>query len=124
MVPRNLVLDARTVRAMVRIYCGDHHGSRRGALCPPCDALAAYADLRLSKCPFGPRKTTCRECPIHCYRPGPRAEMKAVMVYSGPRMLLRHPVLAVRHLWLERKGPPPWPLHGRRTETRSALRHS
>ena len=105
-LPRNIVLDARTVRAMVHIYCRDVHGQPRGVLCASCDELARYADLRLSKCPFGAAKTTCRECPIHCYRPAPRAAMKAVMRYAGPRMTWRHPWLALRHLWLDHQGAP------------------
>ncbi len=65
--------------------------------------------FRLAKCPFGTQKTTCRECPVHCYRPAERTAMKDVMRFAGPRMLWRHPFLALRHLWLERQGPPPWP---------------
>jgi hypothetical protein len=107
--PPNIVLDGRTVEAMVRIYCHDKHGTARGALCEACDALLCYADSRLAKCPFGEEKTTCRECPVHCYRAAERTAMKDVMHYAGPRMLWRHPILAVRHLLLERKGPPPWP---------------
>ena len=113
-LPRNIVLDARTVRAMVRIHCHGRHDAARGELCPTCEALAAYADQRLAKCPFGSEKTTCRECPIHCYRPAERAAMKAVMHDAGPRMLWSHPWLALRHLWLERKGAPPWPPKARR----------
>jgi hypothetical protein len=107
--PRNIILDAKTVAAMVRIYCRDVHRQPAGHLCDPCAALLTYADVRLERCPFGPRKTTCRECPIHCYRPAERAAMKGVMRHAGPKMLWRHPWLAARHLWLERKGPPPWP---------------
>jgi hypothetical protein len=29
---------------------------------------------------------------------------------AGPKMVLRHPVLALRHLWMERQLPPPWPI--------------
>jgi Nitrous oxide-stimulated promoter len=105
-MPVNIERDRRTVRAMLHLYCHGVHGVPRGAFCPACEALAAYADFRLSKCPFGEAKTTCRECPIHCYRPVERAAMKQVMHYAGPRMLLWHPWLAVRHLWLERKGAP------------------
>jgi len=115
-LPINIVRDAKTVRAMVRIYCEDKHGSTHGALCETCAGLADYADHRLACCPFGAEKTTCRECPIHCYRPEPRESMKAVMHYAGPRMLWRHPVLAVRHLILDRKGPPPWPPAARRRQ--------
>jgi hypothetical protein len=112
--PRNIVRDARTVAAMVRIFCHDVHGSRSGQLCEPCQRLQVYADERLARCPFGPEKTTCRECRIHCYRPAERSAMKDVMRFAGPRMLGRHPWLAIRHLWLERKGPPPWPPYARR----------
>ena len=93
---------------MVRLYCEGTHGFR-GALCEGCDSLARYAAARLEKCPFGCEKTTCRDCPIHCYRPAEREGMKAVMRYAGPRMVWRHPLLTARHLWLERKGAPPWP---------------
>jgi len=108
-LPRNLELDRRTVTAMIDLYCEAVHGSPRQSLCVTCDALRQYADARLAKCPFGSDKTTCRECPIHCYRASERAAMKVVMRFSGPRMLWRHPLLAVRHLWLERRGAPPWP---------------
>lgn len=108
-VPHNIELDRRTVTAMIHIYCEDVHKSARGTLCDSCESLRGYADVRLEKCPFGSEKTTCRECPIHCYRPVERADMKTVMRFAGPRMLWRHPWLALRHLWLERKGPPPWP---------------
>lgn len=104
----------KTVAAMVRIYCADKHGSSGGSLCEPCGVLLAYADDRLAKCPFEEEKTTCRDCPIHCYRPAERAAMKDVMRYAGPRMLRRHPLLALRHLWMERKGAPPWPPRRRR----------
>jgi hypothetical protein len=120
-LPINIVRDARTVHAMVRIYCADKHGSE-GALCESCNALVDYADYRLACCPFGAEKTTCRECPIHCYRPEQRDAMKAVMHYAGPRMLWRHPVLAIRHLVLERKGPPPWPPRRRKQGTGREVR--
>ena len=113
-LPKNIQRDLKTVAAMVRIYCTGKHGSTTGALCDECGTLLAYADDRLTKCPFEDEKTTCRDCPIHCYRPAERAAMKDVMRYAGPRMLRRHPLLAIRHLWLEHKGAPPWPPRGRR----------
>lgn len=112
-LPKNIQRDQKTVAAMIRIYCAGKHG-RGGSLCAACAALVDYADDRLARCPFGEEKTTCRDCPIHCYRPAERTTMKEVMRYAGPRMLLRHPLLAIRHLWIERKGAPPWP-HKRRS---------
>jgi hypothetical protein len=108
-LPPNIIKDQKTVAAMVRIYCRDHHGASGRTLCAECAELLGYADDRLAACPFEEEKTTCRDCPIHCYRAAERATMKDVMRYAGPRMLLRHPLLAIRHLWMERKGAPPWP---------------
>ncbi len=104
-LPDNIVWDIATVAAMVEIYCRDKHQADRD-LCPDCAALLAYALLRLEKCPYGADKTTCRVCPTHCYRPAQRALMAGVMRYAGPRMLWRHPWLALRHLWIERRGAP------------------
>lgn len=95
--------------AMVRIYCADRHGSTGPSLCEACAALLDYGNDRLAKCPFGDEKTTCRDCPVHCYSPPERTAIKDVMRYAGPRMLWHHPLLAIRHLWIERKGAPPWP---------------
>lgn len=108
-LPPNIIKDKKTVAAMVHIYCHDHHGTSRRTLCAACAELLDYADDRLATCPFEEEKTTCRDCPIHCYRAAERASMKDVMRYAGPRMLLEHPLLAIRHLWMERKGAPPWP---------------
>lgn len=115
-LPANIRRDSKTLSAMMEIHCHDLHGRPRGCLCQDCAALETYALQRLSKCPFGPRKTTCRTCPIHCYRPESRAAIKVVMREAGPKMLVRHPWLALRHLWVERQEPPAWPI-------RTASRH-
>lgn len=33
-------------------------------------------------------------------------EIRRVMRYAGPRMLYTHPILAIWHLWDERRKPP------------------
>jgi hypothetical protein len=88
--------ESRTVAVMIGDHCRAHHDG--GGLCPECAALRGYALDRLHLCPFGEGKTTCAKCPVHCYRPEMRERIRAVMRYSGPRMLLRHPLMAVRHL--------------------------
>ncbi|RPI54772.1 MAG: nitrous oxide-stimulated promoter family protein, partial [Chloroflexi bacterium] len=89
---------------MIELYCRQVHGS--ADLCPRCAALRTYARQRLQKCPFQEGKTTCARCPVHCYKPQMREEIRAVMRYAGPRMLLRHPILAMLHLLDgRRKGP-------------------
>jgi hypothetical protein len=88
--------ESRTIRAMLRVYCKGVHGSAAD-LCDSCAELGRYADLRLARCPYRESKPACVKCPIHCYRADRRQEMRIVMRYAGPRMLLRHPVLALRH---------------------------
>lgn len=82
---------------MIEMYCRDRHNGERDALCKDCAALHTYAMQRIDKCPFCLSKPTCANCPIHCYKKDMREEVKTVMRYAGPRMLFRHPVLAVLH---------------------------
>ena len=78
----------------------------RKELCEACSQLHDYAMCRLDRCPYGADKPICAACPIHCYRADRRQEIRAVMRYAGPRMLWRHPWLAVRHL-LDGRRPDP-----------------
>ena len=99
--PRRLAREEKTIAAMTALYCGDHHADRAssaGGLCPDCAELLAYARLRLEKCRYGADKPTCANCTTHCYKPAMRERVREVMRYSGPRMLTRHPLLAVAHL--------------------------
>jgi hypothetical protein len=98
--------ERRTIAAMIATYCRGNHSSS-DVLCPECADFDAYARLRLERCPYGEAKPTCVNCPIHCYQPLRREQARRVMAYSGPRMLLRHPILALRHM-LDgyRKAPP------------------
>lgn len=89
--------ERKTLEAMIRLSCRDRHGTK-GGLCNACAGLLAYAAKRLDRCPFGAKKPACANCPIHCYRPDMREQVRAVMRHAGPRMIWRHPVLAACHL--------------------------
>lgn len=93
--------EKQTLSLMIAIYCRKNHGCKQ--LCPDCAALDAYARQRSDKCPFMQTKTFCSNCRVHCYRADMREKIRAVMRYSGPRMLLHHPVMAVRHVIETRK---------------------
>jgi len=93
-----IATEKKTVEAMVRLYCAEHHPDANG-LCAECGALLAYAHGRLDACPFGDDKPSCKACTIHCYKPEPREHMRTVMRAAGPRMIWRHPWLAIVHLW-------------------------
>lgn len=89
--------ELQTVALMIALYCRDQHGTKRG-LCTDCRQLEEYARLRLRNCPFQENKTTCGNCPIHCYKPGMRKKIRTVMRYAGPRMMWHHPQLALGHM--------------------------
>ncbi len=100
--------EKQTIASMIRMFCAAHHGTSEG-LCSECASLQEYAFCRLDRCPFGAEKPTCAKCPIHCYKPEMRAKVKAVMRFAGPRMLLRHPILAVLHQLDSLRRVPPRP---------------
>jgi hypothetical protein len=97
--------EKKTIGYMIEIYCKNHHGTK-GDLCPECLQFKEYAFMRLDKCPFQEKKSTCGKCLIHCYRPDMKEKVKKIMRYSGPRMLLHHPSLALHHAWDSHRKPP------------------
>ena len=93
---RRMIREFQTLEAMVRVYCRDRHG-RRGEVCEDCQGLLDYAHVRLQRCRFGEEKPTCAKCPVHCYQPSRREQVKTVMRYAGPRMVWKHPLMSLRH---------------------------
>ena len=88
--------EKRTVAFMIALYCRKNH--KCTDLCEECQALHDYAMLRSDKCPFMETKTFCSNCKVHCYKPEMREKIRRVMRFSGPRMMLYHPVMAIRHV--------------------------
>ena len=91
--------EKNIIALMIRLYCRKKEKNER--LCPECEELLDYAYARLERCPFGEEKTSCKRCPVHCYKPAMRERMKRVMRFSGPRMLIYAPTEAMRH-WLKK----------------------
>ena len=96
--PQKRQREKEMVSQMIALYCRKHHGGK-GGLCPQCRALEEYARARSDKCPFMEEKTFCSNCKVHCYRKDMAQQIRQVMRYAGPRMLLHHPILALRHVW-------------------------
>jgi len=98
---RGDVLNAekKTISLMVALVCRDKHG-QKDSLCQECRELEAYAYQRLETCQFMPEKPVCARCPVHCYHPRYRQQIREVMRHAGPRMLTHAPGVAIRHLWL------------------------
>lgn len=91
--------EKAVVGQMIRIYCRRYEGNI--TLCPECRELLDYACRRLENCPYGNGKPTCKKCPVHCYRPEMKERIRIIMRWSGPRMILYHPLAAIKHLLRE-----------------------
>lgn len=85
---------------MIALYCRKKEGNAE--LCPECRELLDYAMQQLDHCRFADEKPTCSKCPVHCYRPKMKEKIKAVMRWSGPRMMIYHPIAGIKHLIRER----------------------
>jgi hypothetical protein len=94
---RHIEREKRTIEKMVGLYCRAKHSHRNLSTCPECSTFLRYAHRRLDKCPYGDAKPTCSNCPIHCYKPAEKQQVAEIMRYAGPRMLFRHPILAIQH---------------------------
>lgn len=94
------------VSDMIALYCKRVHGGR-GGLCADCAELDKYARQRSDNCPFMEEKTFCSSCKVHCYSPEMREKIRAVMRFSGPRIIFSHPLASIRHaldgLWQGRE---------------------
>ena len=92
--------EQRVVDEMIALFCKKHHtGARQGErLCPSCAELSAYAQDRSEHCPLMESKTFCSNCKTHCYAPEMRERIREVMRYSGPRMPLHNPPMALWYL--------------------------
>lgn len=87
------------VSQMIKLYCHKNHTNRNGKeLCDECQELIEYARERSEKCRFMKSKTFCSNCKIHCYSPDMRDKIQKVMRYSGPRIIIYHPLLCLRHV--------------------------
>ncbi len=89
--------EEEIIGQMIRLHCRRRHG-QEVTLCPQCKVLYDYAVAQIHRCPRGEGKTFCSTCTIHCYRPEMREKIRAVMKFSGPRMLFYRPRLAVAHI--------------------------
>lgn len=94
--------EKRIVNKMITLYCNSNHNTKH-ELCDNCQELNEYAFARLERCSFAEKKPTCGSCSIHCYKPAMKEQIKKVMRFSGPRMLVRSPIYTLQHFYKEYK---------------------
>jgi len=90
-----------SLKVMIKFYCNRKHNI--AGLCDSCSKVQDYALQRYHHCPYGNAKPVCSVCPVHCYRPDMRAEIKKIMRFAGPRMLWNYPLIAFDHMFLKKK---------------------
>lgn len=89
--------EKATVEKMIHLYCEKKHNPSDTLLCTECQSLLQYSHQKLGKCQYGEDKPSCRKCPVHCYSPTMRDEIRTVMRFSGPRLVFRAPAVWIRH---------------------------
>ena len=99
--------EVRLVDSMIDLYATAHrYDSSKSdmevieAAVPDIESLKAYTHKQIEQCRYRGKheKPFCNVCPVHCYKPEMRRQIRAVMRYSGPRILFRHPILSLQHL--------------------------
>ena len=95
--PSIIKREKKMVEIMIRIYCNAKHKTN-DVPCLKCSEFLEYVNERLDKCPYQAEKTACGKCGLSCYEPRKKENGFEVFNYSGPRMLISHPILAFHHL--------------------------
>jgi len=93
---KDLAREYKTVKAMIELYCRKLHNSK--GLCDECSVLLIYTEAKIRKCPHYKSKIPCKNCTVHCYQEPYKEKIRKVMRFSGPRMIIYHPILAFYHL--------------------------
>lgn len=87
--------EKQTVQRMIELYC--HHHLKVGTMPEEYQHLAEFACRRLDHCKYGENKTACKNCPTHCYASKEREQIREIMRWAGPRMILYSPKDAIVH---------------------------
>lgn len=102
---RQELKDLKVLGLFTAVYCRRHHAGDKSALalgvleaghlglakyhyCSECQEFLVYAIQRRLRCPLDP-KPTCKDCPVHCYRPGHRERVREIMRFSGMYLIKR-----------------------------------
>jgi hypothetical protein len=96
----NIDTEISTLKIMLKIYCKGNNHSKDG-ICDNCKNILEYSINKTLKCVYKENKPICNKCRVHCYNNIERENIINIMRYSGPKMLFRHPYLAMKHMFRE-----------------------
>lgn len=97
--PSHIQREQRTIRHMIEIYCRRQRHQTTAGLCASCAAMLRYAEERIASCPVAGAKPACGLCRSNCFSTKMHYEFAQIMRYAGPRMLVRHPLLTMAHVF-------------------------
>lgn len=94
---KSIEREKTIVSKMIELYCKRNHKCK-DILCEDCEKLRSYSIARLNNCRYTKDKHVCRKCKTPCYSPSMRDQIKKVMRFSGPRMILYHPLHVIYYI--------------------------
>lgn len=89
--------EKNVISLMIKLYCNKKHKTKK-VLCHECQELLEYAHKRLNYCKFGEKKNACGRCTSRCYKPEMSDKIRAVMRFSGSRLIIYKPFEFFRHI--------------------------
>jgi len=112
------IKDVRILADFIKLFCHAHHnrkvvgerelaevlcsaGHGNGTLCTDCAELLEHGIRKRAVCPLDP-KPNCRNCHIHCYSKEYRQKIRAIMAYSGRKIILRGRLDYLWHYFMQR----------------------
>ena len=106
--------DLKVLALFTSVYCQVHHAGMQQPIadlplelkslsrfrcCADCREFLLYAIDRRLKCPLDP-KPACKNCQLHCYRPGHREKVREIMRFSGKNLIRKGRLdLLWHYLW-------------------------
>ena len=93
----NVPKEKDTIKKSFAVYCNSHHDTKGEKLCPKCTALLATIFKKMSRCRYGITKPICDRCDNMCFGDANNKKFLEIMDASGKKMLMKHPVTAVKH---------------------------
>lgn len=94
---QNLPKEKANIKQSFATYCNSNHGTKDGKLCPKCNALLSIIFPKMNRCRYGVTKPVCDKCDMMCFGEGHNEAFMEIMEGSRKGMLVRHPVMTVRH---------------------------
>lgn len=97
-IKSNVPKEKETIQKSFGIYCkANHDVPSDKKLCSKCTALLTNVMIKIGRCPYGKTKPNCDACKNPCFGDAQTKQFREIMSGSKTKMLLKHPIMAIRH---------------------------